>query len=147
AVRDELKKTHDAVVAATGVAPKNFRPPYGAFTKRQQEWALKEFGYPSILWTVDPLDWRKPGPSVVARRILEGARPGAIILVHDLTPQSVDAMPAVLEGLLAQGYRFVTVDELLKMDQPRPTPPPASTPATKTSQPSREGSAPRSSRP
>src|SRR5690606_16418898 len=43
AVRDELKKTHDVIVAATGVAPRNFRPPYGAFTRSQQEWALKEF--------------------------------------------------------------------------------------------------------
>lgn len=135
AVHAELKKTHDAIVAACGVAPRNFRPPYGAFTKRQQEWALKEFGYPSILWSVDPLDWRRPGSAVVARRLLEGAKPGGILLVHDIHAGTVDAIPAVLEGLLAQGYRFVTVGDLLPMDQPRPTPPPKAPKASPTSSP------------
>lgn len=140
AVYNELKKTHDAIVAACGVAPTNFRPPYGAFTSRQQSWALKEFGYPSILWTVDPLDWRKPGPSVVAQRILAGAKPGAIILVHDLHAQSVDAMPAVLDGLAAQGFRFVTVNELLAMDEPpapKPSPSPTSSPTAPRAEPVR----------
>ncbi len=129
AVREELQKTHDAIVAACGVAPRTFRPPYGAFTKRQQEWALKEFGYPSILWSVDPLDWRRPGSSVVAKRLLDGVKPGGILLVHDIHSPTVDAIPAVIDGLLAQGYRLVTVSELLAMDQPRPTPAPKASPA------------------
>jgi len=128
AVHAEIKKTHDAVLAAAGVAPKSFRPPYGAFTERQQRWAFQEFGYPTILWTVDPFDWKKPGPKVVAQRILSETKPGAIILVHDIHKQTVDAIPEVLDGLLAKGFKFVTVSELLAMDQPKPKATPAPAP-------------------
>jgi peptidoglycan/xylan/chitin deacetylase (PgdA/CDA1 family) len=76
---------------------------------------FNEFGYPTILWAVDPLDWKRPGASVVASRILTGTTPGAIILAHDLHAQTVDAMPATLDGLLRKGYQFVTVSQLLAM--------------------------------
>ena len=94
-----------------------YRPPGGAITQRQKEWIMREYGYPTIMWTVDPQDWRKPGPSVVTRRILANTKPGAIILVHDLHAQSVDAMPATLDGLLARGYRFVTTSQLISLGQ------------------------------
>ena len=41
------------------------RPPYGSITARQKKWINDEFGYRIILWDVDPLDWKRPGPSVV----------------------------------------------------------------------------------
>jgi peptidoglycan/xylan/chitin deacetylase (PgdA/CDA1 family) len=74
-----------------------------------------EFGLPTILWSVDPLDWKRPGPSVVASRILSGTTAGGIILAHDLHAQTVDAMPATLDGLLRRGFKFVTVSQLLAM--------------------------------
>jgi peptidoglycan/xylan/chitin deacetylase (PgdA/CDA1 family) len=46
---------------------------------------------------VDPLDWKRPGASVVAQRILSQVRPGAIILSHDIHKQTIDAMPATLD--------------------------------------------------
>jgi peptidoglycan-N-acetylglucosamine deacetylase len=55
-VRDQLEKTHQAIKQATGVAPKVFRPPYGAFTLRQRNWANAVYGYKIVLWDVDPLD-------------------------------------------------------------------------------------------
>ena len=90
-------------------------PPYGGLLKRQRELVRSEFGYPIILWSVDPLDWRRPGPSVVASRILHGAGAGGIVLAHDLHSQTVDAMPATLDGLLRRGFQFVTVSQLLAM--------------------------------
>lgn len=116
-VRAELQVCHDAVIAASGVAPKTMRPPYGGITKSQKAWVKEEFGYPSILWSVDPLDWRRPGSSAVASRLLAGASPGGILLCHDIHPGTIDAMPAVLDQLLAQGYEFVTVAELIAMDE------------------------------
>ncbi len=132
AVREEIQKTHDAVLEVAGVPPKSFRPPYGAFTEKQQRWAFKEFGYKTVLWTVDPFDWKRPGANVVAQRILSQTQPGSIILVHDIHKGTVDAMPEVLDGLLAKGYKFVTVSELLAMDKPKPkpSPSPASSPHT-----------------
>jgi peptidoglycan/xylan/chitin deacetylase (PgdA/CDA1 family) len=74
-----------------------------------------EFGYPTILWSVDPLDWKRPGASVVTSRILAGTSGGGIVLAHDLHSQTVDAMPATLDGLLRRGFKFVTVSQLLAM--------------------------------
>ena len=78
------------------------------------------FGYPTILWSVDPRDWQRPGPSVVTSRILSETTNGSIILAHDLHAPTVDAMPATLDGLLRKGYKFVTVSQLLAM-QPEQT--------------------------
>ena len=93
------------------------RPPGGAIKSSQKDYMLKEFGYPTILWSVDPEDWKRPGVSVVTRRLIDGAAPGGILLVHDLHAPTVDAMPKTLDTLLAQGYKFVTVTELIALDQ------------------------------
>jgi peptidoglycan-N-acetylglucosamine deacetylase len=69
---------------------------------------------------VDPLDWKRPGASVVTQRILSQVRPGAIVLSHDIHKQTVDAMPATLDGLIAKGYKFVTVSQLIAMNKPKP---------------------------
>ena len=59
------------------------------------------------------------------QRILSQVRPGAIILSHDIHKQTVDAMPATLDGLIAKGYKFVTVTQLIAMNKPKPSPAPA----------------------
>jgi peptidoglycan/xylan/chitin deacetylase (PgdA/CDA1 family) len=112
-----LQRTEDIIVKTAGVKPKLMRPPYGELTKRQRIWANHDFGYKVILWDVDPLDWKRPGPSVVARRIIAGTRPGSIILSHDIHPPTIEAMSQVFDDLLAQGFKFVTVSELLAMDK------------------------------
>lgn len=116
-VRKELQSCHDAVLSATGVPPKSMRPPYGAITAAQKAWVKREFGYSSILWSVDPLDWKRPGSSVVASRLVAGASPGGILLCHDIHAGTIDAIPQVLDQLLAKGYRFVTVTQLLAMEK------------------------------
>jgi len=114
-IRTELTRTRDAVMHAAGVQPRTLRPPYGGMLQRQREWVNAEFGYPIILWSVDPLDWKKPGPSVVCARILSATTAGSIVLAHDLHGQTVDAMPATLDELLQRGFKFVTVSQLLAM--------------------------------
>lgn len=126
-VRRELQKTDDAIKAAIGVRPTLMRPPYGSITARQKRWMHEEFGYRIILWDVDPLDWKRPGPSVVTSRILKEARPGSIILAHDIHAPTIEAMPATFDQLQAKGFKFVTVTELLAMATPLP-PKPVSTP-------------------
>jgi peptidoglycan/xylan/chitin deacetylase (PgdA/CDA1 family) len=96
------------------------RPPYGGLNQRQREMVHAEYGYPVIMWSVDPLDWKRPGPSVISSRILAGASAGGIILAHDLHAQTVDAMPATLDNLLLRGYQFVTVSQLLAMKNNSP---------------------------
>lgn len=114
-IRNELNRCRDAIGRATGIQPRTLRPPYGGLLQRQREWVNAEYGYPIILWAVDPLDWKRPGPSVVCSRILSHTTAGSIILAHDLHSQTVDAMPATLDGLLQRGFKFVTVSQLLAM--------------------------------
>lgn len=113
AVHTEMQRTEDAIVRAAGVKPRTMRPPYGALLQRQRSKIFSDFTYPTIMWSVDPLDWRRPGPSVVTSRILNSAHNGAIILAHDLHAPTVDAMPRTFDGLLSKGYQFVTVSQLL----------------------------------
>jgi peptidoglycan/xylan/chitin deacetylase (PgdA/CDA1 family) len=114
-LRMEMARCRDAVGRAAGVRMRTMRPPYGGLVQRQRELVYSEFGYPTILWAVDPLDWKRPGPSVVTSRILSATKAGSIILAHDLHAQTVDAMPATIDGLLRRGFKFVTVSQLLAM--------------------------------
>ncbi|MGV3532824.1 MAG: polysaccharide deacetylase family protein, partial [Chthoniobacteraceae bacterium] len=104
-VRDQLERTHAAIEKATGVKTTILRPPYGGFTERQRRWAHGEFGYKTILWDLDPLDWKVRNANHVEREILKGTRSGSIILTHDIHKSTVDAMPGTLDALLARGFK------------------------------------------
>ncbi|MEY2500050.1 MAG: peptidoglycan-N-acetylglucosamine deacetylase [Verrucomicrobiota bacterium] len=128
AVRRELQKTDDAIAAAIGKRPTLLRPPYGSITAHQKKWIHEEFGYRIIIWDVDPLDWKRPGPSVVTARILKETKAGSIVLAHDIHPPTIEAMPATFDQLMKKGFKSVTVTELLGMATPippKPTPSPS----------------------
>ena len=127
AVRRELRRTDEAIQNAAGKRPTIMRPPYGSITARQKRWIHEEFGYRIIIWDVDPLDWKRPGPSVVTSRILKETRAGSIVLAHDIHPPTLEAMPVTFDQLDRKGFKSVTVSELLKMATPVP-PKPSATP-------------------
>ena len=112
-VLSQLDRTAQAVEKVTGRRPVTMRPPYGAMSYRQRQMVLEARKLPTVLWSVDPQDWRRPGSSVVAQRILHQTRPGGIVLSHDIHSPTIKAMPRTLDGLAAKGFRFVTVSELL----------------------------------
>jgi peptidoglycan/xylan/chitin deacetylase (PgdA/CDA1 family) len=122
-VRGQLRKTDEAIRSAAGHSPTLMRPPYGSITPRQKKWINQELGYKIVLWDVDPLDWRRPGPNVVCNRIVKNTRAGSIILAHDIHPGTIEAMPCVLNQLEAKGFKFVTVSELIAMETPLPPKP------------------------
>jgi peptidoglycan-N-acetylglucosamine deacetylase len=122
-VRGQIRRTDDAIRNAAGISPTLLRPPYGSITPRQKKWINHEFGYKIALWDVDPLDWKRPGPNVVCNRIVKNTRAGSIVLVHDIHPGSIEAIPCVLNQLEAKGFKFVTVSELLAMETPIPPKP------------------------
>lgn len=139
AVRREIQKTDDAIRAAIGHAPVLLRPPYGSITARQKQWIHSEFGERIILWDVDPLDWKRPGPSVVEHRIVSATRPGSIILSHDIHPGTIKAMPETLDQLQAKGFKFVTVSDLIAMGKPMAPKEPGSEGPVATASPSPTG--------
>ncbi len=116
-IRSELQQSEDALVAAANYRPHLIRPPYGAINTRVKQFMFSEFGYSTIMWSVDPQDWRRPGVSVVTSRLVNGARPGSIMLAHDIHPPTIQAMPSMFDQLLAKGYQFVTVSQLMNMEK------------------------------
>ncbi|SLN17721.1 polysaccharide deacetylase family protein [Roseisalinus antarcticus] len=112
-VISEIDATSEVIYRATGRPPVTFRPPYGAFTRAQRQMLHENRRMPTILWSVDPQDWRRPGASVVANRILSRSRAGAIILSHDIHSGTIAAMPSTLDGLRARGLQFGTVSQMI----------------------------------
>lgn len=115
-VQEEIEKTSSAILEATGKKPTLLRPPYGTINPHLSKMIEQEDGLTIVLWSVDPLDWKSPGASVVAQRLITGAKPGAITLSHDIKPGTIKAIPQVIDALKAKGYQFVTVSELIALE-------------------------------
>jgi peptidoglycan/xylan/chitin deacetylase (PgdA/CDA1 family) len=101
--------------------PRMFRPPYGDWDAATLR-LLHHWHMLMILWSVDTDDWQLPGTSVIVRNALQGAKPGAIILMHDAggdRAETVAALPRIIRDLRRRGYRLVTVPRLL-LDNPAP---------------------------
>ncbi|MEU8359505.1 polysaccharide deacetylase family protein [Nonomuraea sp. NPDC048882] len=110
AVKRELKHTEDIVQRLTGVRMRVMRPPYGATDEAVAAETRRE-GLAQILWSVDTLDWRDRESATVVKRASQ-AKPGSIVLLHDIHRTTVDAVPEMLDRLGRKGYTFVTVSEL-----------------------------------
>jgi len=112
-VISELERCQEAIEKATGTVPCWFRPPYGAWAKtRQGPLAVKE-SLGVAMWSVDTNDWRDRNTSVVTRRAVNNARPGSIILMHDIHRTTALAVAPILDGLLDQGYEMSTMSGFL----------------------------------
>jgi peptidoglycan/xylan/chitin deacetylase (PgdA/CDA1 family) len=101
--------------------PRLFRPPYGMWDSATLA-LLQRYGMLMVLWTVDTSDYRRPGVRPIVRAALAGARPGAIILLHDAggnRSETLAALPQIIAGLEHRHYRLVTVPRLL-LDNPAP---------------------------
>ncbi|TYB38800.1 polysaccharide deacetylase family protein [Actinomadura chibensis] len=107
----ELTRTQDAIRQASGYTPVLLRPPYGSTSKRLAE-LTRELGLAQVLWSVDPVDWEHRDTGYVERRVLKAVKPGDIVLMHDIHPTTVKAVPEIIDRLAGEGYTFVTVPEL-----------------------------------
>jgi peptidoglycan/xylan/chitin deacetylase (PgdA/CDA1 family) len=119
AIVEELKRTQEAIRAATGRRPKLMRPPYGHTDERVTA-ANAELGLAQILWTGTTLDWKLRDVDAIGDKILELAKPNAVILMHDVVPHTVKVMPRVLRELRKRGYHLVTVSTLAGSGRLRP---------------------------
>ena len=119
-VRDQISRTTAAIVAA-GAETRLMRPPYGKNACRVARLAAEQGLSPTVLWSVEAWDWAGPPPDQIAADILAGAKPGAILLLHDGVPPderrdcagTVAALGEILPALRRDGYELVTVSELL----------------------------------
>lgn len=103
-------------------APKILTPPYGAYDRATLS-VMRRLRMLMVSWSVDSRDTEAIGANAIARNVLRRVRPGAIVLMHDGggdRTQTVQALPAIVNGLRKRGYRLVTVPRMLQRDPPRP---------------------------
>lgn len=116
AIYQELSKTQNSILRATGTRPTVFRPPYGEYNADVVT-AAHQLGLTVVTWGVDANDWITPQPSadMIASRILRGAENGSIFLLHegDNRANTVEALPAIITGLQARGLTLVTLPQML----------------------------------
>lgn len=109
AVARQLTRTDDAIRRATGETATLVRPPYGAVDTVVR----RQAGRPVILWDVDPQDWKLRDVAEVVSAVVDAVKPGDIVLLHDIRPSMVAAVPAILRSLRERGYHCVTVSRLM----------------------------------
>ena len=109
AVRESVEKTGRMIKGITGIEPEYLRPPYGDWNEELAE----TMELTPVFWSVDSLDWKYQNTSQITNRVLKKVGNGDIILMHDIFPTSVEAALEIVDTLLAQGYTFVTADELI----------------------------------
>jgi peptidoglycan-N-acetylglucosamine deacetylase len=105
-----------------GPRPRLFRPPYGSFDATTFK-LLHKLRLLMVLWSTDTEDYRLPGVQAIVQNALAGARPGAIILMHDGggdRSETIAALPAIVSGLRDKGLHPVTVPRLMLNDPPPP---------------------------
>lgn len=119
AIADNILTAHRDLLEATGQEARFFRPPNGDYDDLVVATA-RQLGYETVIWSLDTLDWKNPGADYMVRRVLDNVHPGDIILMHasDSSKQIHLALPRIIDGLRAQGYRLVTLGELMRSGAP-----------------------------
>ncbi len=112
AIRSNIETSCDKIEAVTGVRPTLFRCPYGEYDDHVIQ-TLTDMGMKTIQWDVDSLDWKELSAGEITQRVKSGVRPGSIVLFHNAAKHTPEALPAVIEYLLQNGYSIVPVSELL----------------------------------
>lgn len=114
-IQQELGEASRKIEGATGYKPTLLRPPYGAYNDKVLHAAKRE-GTPIILWSVDSLDWKSRNAQAVNDVVLRTVKPGSIVLMHDIHLSTAEALPSLLTALKKQGYQFITVSQLLSLN-------------------------------
>lgn len=105
----EVQQTNERICAVTGAPVLYIRPPYGSWNDELQA----EIPMTVTLWNLDSEDWKSQNTGKIVELVESEVKEGSIILLHDIFDTSVEAALRIVDDLTAQGYTFVTVDELL----------------------------------
>lgn len=109
AFKEELVKTNEIIYQITGEEITYVRPPYGSWDKKFES----ELNMFPVLWTIDPLDWCSSNVASITNKVVSKVKENDIILMHDEYKSTVTAALQVIDHLKAEGYEFVTVEEIL----------------------------------
>lgn len=112
-VKSQVQETDKAIAAATGKIPTDFRPPYGAVNKD----AAEIIGRPIIQWSVDSEDWKTKNTEKIIKRVMKTSYNNSIILMHDIYPETINAVPQIIDALRSEGYDIILADDLITEKQ------------------------------
>lgn len=115
AIIKELTTSANAIERITGKKPEVFRPPYGDYNDLLIDTA-KQLGFYTIQWDVDSLDWKDLSASEITSRVLKRVKKGSIVLFHNQGLHTAEALPSIITALKSQGYKFVSIGELIYRD-------------------------------
>jgi peptidoglycan-N-acetylglucosamine deacetylase len=118
-LQSQIHYTSRAIYNATQTWPKVMRPPYGKTSNPLNNRIFRDLHMPVILWSLDTLDWMRPGAAEIERKAVSGVKAGTILLCHDIHPGTVEAIPRIVTTLSSQGYEFRTVSDLLQRFHPK----------------------------
>jgi len=108
----DITRCNEKIAAITGVTPTLFRCPYGEYDDHVIN-AVNSMGMTAIQWNVDSLDWKGISADEIKSRVLKNVSPGSIVLFHNAAENTPQALPGIIEGLLADGYTIVPISRIL----------------------------------
>lgn len=111
-IEEEITKCDDKIEAVTGIRPTLFRGPYGEYNNNVIS-AAEKLNHMVIQWNVDSLDWRELSAEEIYERVIKRTESGSIILFHNGAKNTPEALKKILPRLIADGYKFVPVSELV----------------------------------
>ncbi|WP_272819323.1 polysaccharide deacetylase family protein, partial [Scytonema hofmannii] len=114
----EIETTSDLIYKTTGVKTTLFRPPGGMMHNGLVNYA-KNQKHTVVMWSADSIDYSRPAVPRLVRNVMRDSEPGGIVLMHDgggNRTKTIQALPQIISNFQKQGYRFVTVPELLEME-------------------------------
>ena len=108
----EIEKTNQLIFDVTGVHSTVVRPTYGLVNEESSA-AIK---YPLIHWNLDSIDWKSRDKNAVIDSVMRDVKDNSIIIMHDIYESTAEAVEYLLPVLANQGYEFVTIDELARLN-------------------------------
>lgn len=111
-IMQNINNCNQKIEAITGVRPTLFRPPYGEYNDLVVS-TTRSMGIEPIQWDVDSLDWKDLSAEDICKRVTSKVQPGSIVLFHNAAKNTPEALPAIIETLLQEGYRFEPISQLI----------------------------------
>lgn len=108
----DLEKCNEVLYGITGSYPTVYRPPFGKINKDTEACiSTKGIEMKKLLWDIDSADWKTKDSATVVRNVCRDAKDGDVILMHDFYPQTVEALPVIIDKLREKGFEFVIFEE------------------------------------
>ena len=108
----DVTACNEKIAAVTGLTPTLFRCPYGEYDDHVIN-AVNSMGMTAVQWDVDSLDWKGISAQEIQGRVLDKVKPGSIVLFHNAAENTPEALPGIIEALIADGYTIVPISQIL----------------------------------